>query len=50
MLPEEEQMVVGDSDVNALCREMIAIEQEMEALHQRIKELVAHFNEREIVA
>ena len=50
MLPEEEQMVAGDSDVNALCREMMAIEQEMEALHQRIKELVAHFNEREIVA
>ena len=29
MLPEEEQMVAGDSDVNALCREMMAIEQEM---------------------
>ena len=40
LLPEEEQMVVGDSDVNALCREMVAIEQEMETLHQRIKELI----------
>lgn len=40
MTTDEEQMVVGDSDVNALCREMSAIEQEMEALHQRIRELI----------
>ena len=37
--PEEVDMVAGDSDVDALCREMLAIENDMLALHQRIKEL-----------
>lgn len=36
--------IVGDSDVNDLCRRMTEIEKEMEAIHDKIQGLVKELN------